>query len=68
MIRLFPIRKAILKALISKAKTREELMKELKITEFQLRFNLNWLIKNGYVECTNDKFRITESGIEYLYK
>ncbi len=65
---MMPIRKAILLILSKGEKTKEEIMSELKISEFQLRFNLKWLLRMGYVEEVKGKLKITNRGLEYLYQ
>ena len=39
---------------------------ELNLTDFQLKFNLEWLIANGFVVEKDGKLRLTEDGIELL--
>uniref|UniRef100_A0A7J2TH43 ArnR1-like winged helix-turn-helix domain-containing protein n=1 Tax=Archaeoglobus fulgidus TaxID=2234 RepID=A0A7J2TH43_ARCFL len=61
-----PIRREIIAAIGTQGKTREELKKELNLTEFQLKFNLDWLIKEGFVKEEEGKLKLTENGIELL--
>ncbi|MEM2817496.1 MAG: winged helix-turn-helix domain-containing protein [Archaeoglobaceae archaeon] len=61
-----PIRRDIVRAIGTQGKTRDEVKKELNLTDFQLKFNLDWLIKEGFVKEEEGKLRLTEDGIELL--
>ena len=62
-----PIRRQMVAAIGVQGKTREELKKELNLTEFQFKFNLDWLIREGFVREDEDgKLRLTDDGIELL--
>ena len=61
-----PIRRKIIASIGIHGKTKEELKKELNLTDFQLKFNLDWLIVNGFVVEKDGKLRLTETGIELL--
>lgn len=61
-----PMRRDIVRAIGTQGKTAEELKKELNLTDFQLKFNLDWLIKEGFVKEEEGKFKLTEDGIELL--
>lgn len=61
-----PIRRKIVAAIGIHGKTREELKKELDLSDFQLKFNLDWLIQEGFVVEKEGKLRLTDDGIELL--
>jgi len=63
---LSPIRRKIVAAIGIHGKTREELKKELNLSDFQFRFNLEWLISEGFVKEEDGKLRLTDDGIELL--
>jgi len=43
-----PIRRQIVAAIGIQGKTIEELKKELELSDFQFKFNLDWLIREGF--------------------
>ncbi len=61
-----PIRRKIVAAIGVQGKTREELKEELGLTDFQFKFNLDWLIREGFVKEEDGKLRLTDDGIELL--
>lgn len=61
-----PIRREIVRAIGIHGKTLEELKNELKLSEFQIKFNLDWLVKEGFAREEDGKFKLTEDGIELL--
>ncbi|MCC6027646.1 MAG: helix-turn-helix transcriptional regulator [Archaeoglobales archaeon] len=61
-----PIRRDIVAAIGTQGKTLEELKKELNLTEFQLKFNLDWLIREGFVKEEGGKLKLTEDGLDLL--
>jgi len=61
-----PIRREIVTAIGTQGKTLEELKKELNLTEFQLKFNLDWLIREGFVKEEGGKLKLTEDGLDLL--
>ncbi|AGK60306.1 hypothetical protein Asulf_00273 [Archaeoglobus sulfaticallidus PM70-1] len=61
-----PYRRQIVAAIGVQGKALEDLKKELNLSEFQLKFNLDWLIKEGFVVEEEGKLRLTEDGIELL--
>ncbi len=61
-----PIRRKIVACIGIHGKTRDEVKKELNLTDFQLKFNVEWLIKEGFVVEEDGKLRLTEDGIELL--
>ncbi|MEM0302251.1 MAG: hypothetical protein QXU31_03575 [Archaeoglobaceae archaeon] len=63
---LSPARREIVRAIGIHGKTMEELKGVLTLSEFQIKFNLDWLIKEGFVKEEGGKFKLTEEGIELL--
>jgi len=61
-----PIRRQIVASIGIHGKTREELKDELKLTDFQLKFNLDWLLREGFVVEEDGKLKLTDDGIELL--
>lgn len=61
-----PVRRQIVAAIGIHGKTRDELKQELNISEFQLKFNLDWLIREGFVVEEDGKLKLTDDGIELL--
>ncbi len=61
-----PIRRQIVAAIGIHGKTRDELKKELNLSDFQLKFNLDWLIQEGFVVEEGGKLKLTDDGIELL--
>jgi predicted transcriptional regulator len=63
---LSPYRRQIVAAIGIHGKTREEIQKELNLTDFQLKFNLDWLIREGFVVEEDGILKLTDDGIELL--
>ena len=63
---LSPYRRQIVAAIEIHGKTREEIKKELNLTDFQLKFNLDWLIKEGFVVEEDGVLKLTDDGVELL--
>jgi predicted transcriptional regulator len=61
-----PIRRKIIERIGVFGVTREELKSELNLSEMQLKFNMDMLIKDCYAEIDGDKYRLTEKGIGLL--
>jgi len=61
-----PIRRKMVASIGVFGKTRDELKKELELSEFQLKFNLDWLIKEGFVVEKEGLLKLTEDGVELL--
>lgn len=61
-----PIRRQIVVAIGVQGKSREELKQELQLSDFQFKFNLDWLIKEGFVKEEEGKLKLTDDGIELL--
>ncbi len=63
---LNPLRRKIVACIGVQGKTREEIKKELGLTDFQLKFNVDYLIQQGFVVEEDGKLRLTDDGIELL--
>ncbi len=61
-----PIRRKMVAAIGVQGKTRDELKAELELSEFQFKFNLDWLIREGFVKEEEGKLKLTDDGIELL--
>ncbi len=61
-----PARREIVRAIGIQEKSMNELKKELNLSEFQLKFNLDWLIREGFVMEEKGKYKLTEDGLELL--
>ncbi len=61
-----PLRRKIVACIGIQGKTRDEVKNELELGDFQLKFNLEWLISQGFVVEDSGKLRLTEDGIELL--
>ncbi|MDO8724753.1 MAG: hypothetical protein Q7J35_01630 [Candidatus Methanoperedens sp.] len=61
-----PIRRKIVKSMGAFGKTKKEIMKELGITESQLKFQLDYLVKNCYAEVDGENCRLNAKGLDEL--
>ncbi len=61
-----PLRRNIVKSIGAFGKTKKEIMKELGITEAQLKFQLDYLVKNCYAEMDGEKVRLNAKGLDEL--
>jgi|Deesub1362A_J573_1020465.scaffolds.fasta_scaffold00195_60 predicted transcriptional regulator len=61
-----PVRRQIVATIGIQGKSREEVKKELNLNDFQMKFNLDWLITEGFVVEEDGKLKLTEDGIELL--
>jgi len=61
-----PLRRKIVACIGIQGKTRDEIKRELELGDFQLKFNLEWLISQGFVVEESGKLRLTDDGIELL--
>ncbi|RLI76686.1 hypothetical protein DRO97_00035 [Archaeoglobales archaeon] len=61
-----PVRRKMIATIGIYGKTREELKEELKLSDFQFKFNLDWLMREGFVVEKDGKLVLTEDGIELL--
>ena len=61
-----PVRRMIVKTIGESGKRKEEIMKEVGIDEFQLNFQLDYLIKECYAEVDGEIYRLNEKGKDEL--
>ncbi|MFQ6119600.1 MAG: hypothetical protein ACE5KE_06915 [Methanosarcinales archaeon] len=61
-----PLRRKIIKEIGVFGKTKSELKKELNLSDFQLKFQLDFLIHGCYVEMDGDTCKLTERGVDLL--
>ena len=57
-----PIRRMVIKSIGENGKTKEEIMKDVSISEPNLNFQLNYLIKECYAEFDGKIYRLNERG------
>jgi hypothetical protein len=60
------LRRMVIKSIGERGKTKEDIMKEVVITESQLNFQLDYLIKECYVEVDGTIFRLNDKGKDEL--
>lgn len=61
-----PLRRRIIKSIGELGKTKEEIMKEIGISEDQLNFQLEYLIKECYAEFDGEIYKLNSKGIDEL--
>ncbi|MDO9097519.1 MAG: hypothetical protein Q7U60_05315 [Candidatus Methanoperedens sp.] len=61
-----PLRRRIVKSIGAFGKTKKEIMKELGISESQLKFQLDYLVKECYAEVDGEKVRLNTKGMQEL--
>lgn len=61
-----PLRRNIVRSIGDSGKTKMEIMKELGITEEQLKFQLDYLVVNCYAEVDGENCRLNAKGIDEL--
>lgn len=61
-----PLRRKIVKSIGVFGKTRKQIIKELGITESQLKFQLDYLVKNCYAEVDGENVRLNVKGLDEL--
>ncbi|VVB54999.1 Uncharacterised protein [uncultured archaeon] len=61
-----PQRRKIVRSIGAFGKTKNEIMNELKISESQLKFQLDFLIKECYAQVDGDKYRLNSKGLQEL--
>ena len=61
-----PLRRTIVKSIGVFGKTKKEIMKEVGITESQLKFQLDYLVKMCYVEVDGENCRFNAKGLDEL--
>ncbi len=63
---LNPTRRKMVHTIGVFGKTIEELKQEMKLDDFLFKFNLDFLIQNGFIEEKDGKLKLTQDGIELL--
>lgn len=61
-----PLRRKIVKSIGAFGKPKKEIIKELGISEVQLKFQLDYLVKNCYAEVDGDNCRLNAKGLDEL--
>ncbi len=61
-----PLRRKIVKSIGAFGKTKQQIMNELNITESQLKFQLDYLIKECYAQVEGDICRLNTKGLQEL--
>lgn len=61
-----PLRRQIVKSIGAFGKNRKKIMKELGISESQLKFQLDYLVKECYAEVDGEKCRLNSKGLDEL--
>ncbi len=61
-----PLRRKIVKSMGAFGKTKKEIIKELGITESQLKFQIDYLVKNCYAEVDGEICRLNAKGLDEL--
>jgi len=61
-----PLRRKIVKSMGAFGKTKKEIIRELGITESQLKFQMDYLVKNCYAEVDGEKCRLNAKGLDEL--
>ncbi len=61
-----PLRRKIVKSIGAFGKNRKEIMKELGISESQLKFQLDYLVKECYAEVDGENVRLNLKGLDEL--
>ncbi len=61
-----PLRRKLIKCIGVHGKTKQELMNELNLTEEQLKFQLDFLVKMCYAVVDGDHCRLNNRGLDLL--
>lgn len=61
-----PLRRKIVKSIGAFGKTKKEIIKELGISEAQLKFQLDYLVKMCYAEEDGENCRLNSKGLDLL--
>ena len=61
-----PVRRKVVKSIGTFGKNKKEIMKELGLTDQQLKFQLDYLVKMCYAEVDGEKCRLNSKGIDLL--
>jgi hypothetical protein len=60
------LRRMVIKSIGERAKTKEDILKEVVLTEDQLNFQLDFLVKECYAETDNKTFWLNDKGKDEL--
>lgn len=60
------LRRLVIKNIGEHGKTKEDIMKEVEITQTQLDFQMDYLVKECYVEVDGSMFRLNDKGKDEL--
>ena len=61
-----PLRRMIVKSIGESGKTKDEILKEVDISENQLKFQLDYLVKECYAEVDGEIYKLNEKGKDEL--
>jgi len=61
-----PLRRKVVKSIGAFGKTKKEIIKELGISESQLKFQLDYLVKECYAEVDGETIRLNAKGLQEL--
>ncbi len=61
-----PLRRKVVKSIGAFGKTKKEIMKELGISESQLKFQLDYLVKECYAEVDGERIMLNTKGMQEL--
>lgn len=61
-----PLRRRIVKSIGVFGKTKKEIIEDLDISESQLKFQLDYLVKNCYAEVDGENCRLNVKGMDEL--
>ncbi|MCX9083413.1 MAG: hypothetical protein OIN87_01280 [Candidatus Methanoperedens sp.] len=61
-----PLRRKIVKSIGAFGKTKKEILNELGITESQLNFQLDFLVKECYAEIEGENCKLNAKGVQEL--
>lgn len=61
-----PLRRMVIKSIGEYGKTKEDIMKDVAISESQLDFQLDYLVKECYAEVYGEIYRLNEKGKDEL--
>jgi DNA-binding transcriptional ArsR family regulator len=61
-----PLRRMVIRSIGESGKTKEDIMRDIVISEPQLDFQLDYLVKECYAEIDGTIFRLNEKGKDQL--
>jgi hypothetical protein len=61
-----PLRRKIIKSIESLGKTKQKIIEELNLSESQLKFQLDFLVKMCYAEVDGGNCKLNSKGLELL--